>query len=97
MSPLLVARTPYCVKGVKLGHSQFIGWQACGMWAELNISGCIQAQLKKKRKEEARFTLLFSCLFSIYCGAYYCSKNKPIVYLNAVRCKFRSRNRPLLL
>ena len=39
MSPLLVARALYDVKEVELGHSHFIGWQACGMWEELNISG----------------------------------------------------------
>ena len=39
MSPLLVVRAPYDIKGVELGHSHFYGKQACGMWAELNISG----------------------------------------------------------
>ena len=42
----LVARASYDVKGAALGHSLFvfIGWQACGMLEELNISGWIQAQ-----------------------------------------------------
>ena len=53
MSPLLVARTPYDVKGAKLCHNQFIGWQACRMWAELNISGWIRAQLKKNKRGSA--------------------------------------------
>ena len=39
MSLLLVVRAPYDVKGVELGHSHFIGWQICRMWAQLNISG----------------------------------------------------------
>ena len=36
MSPLLVARAPYDIKGVELATAIFIG---CGMWAELNING----------------------------------------------------------
>ena len=36
MSSLLVVWAPYDIKGAKLGHSHFIGWQACGMWEELN-------------------------------------------------------------
>ena len=41
----LVVRTLYYVKVTELGHSHFMGWQACGMWAELNISGWIRAHL----------------------------------------------------
>ena len=61
MSPLLVEWAPYDAKGAELGRSHFIGWQACGMWVELNISSWIRVQFLKK---EARFILLFSFLFS---------------------------------
>ena len=86
MSPHLVAWAPYDVKAEELGHSHFIGWQACRIWAELNISSWIQAQLKRKRKKEACFALLFIILFSNYYGRLLL---QPIVYHpNAVRCKF---------
>ena len=56
MSPLLVARAPYDIKGAELGHSHFIGWQACRMWAELNISGWKWTQVIKKGSA-LRFTV----------------------------------------
>ena len=85
MSPLLVAQAPYDVKGVELGHSHFMGWQAWRMWAELSINGWIRVQFIFLKGSV--FRLLFSFLSFNY-GAYYCSKSKPIVCLNAVRCKF---------
>ena len=58
MSPLLVARAPYDKQGDRVRPQPFLGWQACGMWAELNISGWIWAQLKKRSM--LRFTVQLS-------------------------------------
>ena len=57
MSPLLVARAPYDVKGMELGHSHFIGWQDAEIWSELNISSWIRAQFKKKRKRASLLSI----------------------------------------
>ena len=71
----------YDIKGEELGHSHLIGQQACGMWAELDIIGWIQAQFFRKGHV---IHLPFSFLLSNY-SAFYYSESKPITYPNAVR------------